>query len=130
MTNTPPAPEGLSSNQTICLALLIGFSFGTVGLLALALMVWLSHQRVGVDRSAKHGISTRNTSRLGGLGIALFLGIVWASSSFEQVGLWSDFRLVVALREPPVWVWPVLCVGLIGLVDDLGLKSNLGLGSR
>ena len=28
----------------------------------------------------------------------------------------------MALREPPVWVWPVLCVGLIGLVDDLGLE--------
>ena len=91
MTNTPPAPEGLSSNQTICLALLIGFSFGTVGLLALALMVWLSHQRVGVDRSAKHGISTRNTSRLGGLGIALF----WVL--FGQVPLSSKWGYGVIL---------------------------------
>ena len=36
MSRTSVAPDGLSSSQTILLALLVGFSLGTVGLLALA----------------------------------------------------------------------------------------------
>ena len=72
MSQKSVKPEGLSSSQTILLALLIGVSLGSVGLLGLALMVLLSHQRFGVDRSSKHGISVRNTSRLGGLAIASF----------------------------------------------------------
>ena len=84
MSPTLPTPDGLSSIQTILLALLVGFSLGTVGLLALALMVWLSHQRFGVDRSSKHGISVRDTSRLGGLAIALFLTSVYFFSLLDQ----------------------------------------------
>ena len=100
MSRTFPAPDGLSSSQTVLLALLIGFSLGTVGLLALALMVWLSHQRFGVDRSGKHGISVRNTSRLGGLAIFLFLTIVFSISLLDQeAGL--GLALVVPITSLP-----------------------------
>ena len=116
-------PEGLSSSQTILLALLIGVSLGSVGLLGLALMVLLSHQRFGVDRSSKHGISVRNTSRLGGLAIASFLLLVWALSYLNQsteLGL----GLVVPLGRLPILFWPVLLIGLVGLAEDIGLEMK------
>ena len=120
MSRTLPAPDGLSSSQTILLALLVGFSLGTVGLLALALMVWLSHQRFGVDRSSKHGISVRNTSRLGGLAIALFLMIVSLISLLDQeMGL--NLALVVPITSLPLYIWPALLIGIIGLADDVGV---------
>ena len=120
MSRTSVSPDGLSSSQTILLALLVGFSLGTVGLLALALMVWLSHQRFGVDRSGKHGISVRNTSRLGGLAIALFLATVWLISLLNQeTGL--GLALVVPIIELPYYIWPVLLIGVIGLADDVGI---------
>ena len=120
MSRTFPAPDGLSSSQTILLALLVGFSLGTVGLLALALMVWLSHQRFGVDRSGKHGISVRNTSRLGGLAIALFLTIVsLISLLYEETGL--GLAVMVPITSLPPYIWPVLFIGIIGLADDIGV---------
>jgi UDP-GlcNAc:undecaprenyl-phosphate GlcNAc-1-phosphate transferase len=120
MSQKPIKPEGLSSSQTILLALLIGVSLGSVGLLGLALMVLLSHQRFGVDRSSKHGISVRNTSRLGGLAIASFLLLVWALSYLKQVGQLS-FNIVVPLDEFPTVFWPVLLIGVVGLADDIGV---------
>ena len=129
MSRNFPAPEGLSSGQTILLALLVGFSLGTVGLFALALMVWLSHQRFGVDRSAKHGISVRNTSRLGGLAIVLFLTIVCFISLLDQeAGL--GIALVVPITSLPIYIWPVLLIGIIGLADDIGIviKPSIRLG--
>ena len=62
---TAQGPEGLSSSQSMVLALVVGVSLGTVGLFALAIMIWLSHQRFGVDRSSKHGISVKNTDLVG-----------------------------------------------------------------
>ena len=120
MSQTNPAPDGLSSSQTVLLSLLVGFSLGTVGLLALALMVWLSHQRFGVDRSGKHGISVRNISRLGGLAITLFLATVCLISMLNQeTGL--GLALVVPITELPHYIWPVLLIGVIGLADDVGI---------
>ena len=129
MSRNFPSPDGLSSSQTILLALLVGFSLGTVGLLALALMVWLSHQRFGVDRSGKHGISVRNTSRLGGLAIALFLTIICLISLLDQeTGL--GLALVVPITSLPPYIWPVILIGIIGLADDIGIaiKPSVRLG--
>lgn len=121
MSRTSVSPDGLSSSQTILLALLVGFSLGTAGLLALALMVWLSHQRFGVDRSGKHGISVRNTSRLGGLAIALFLTIIFLISMLDQVTGFG-LALVVPITSLPPYIWPVLLIGIIGLADDIGVS--------
>jgi UDP-GlcNAc:undecaprenyl-phosphate GlcNAc-1-phosphate transferase len=121
MSDASSAPEGLSSGQTILFALLIGVSLGSVGLLGLALIVWLSHQWFGVDRSSKHGISVRNSSRLGGLAIALFLLMVWGLS-FLKRATGFDFVLVVSLDGFPAFLWPVLLIGLVGLADDIGVE--------
>ena len=120
MSQTFAAPDGLSSGQTILLALLVGFSLGTIGLLALALMVWLSHRRFGVDRSGKHGISVRNTSRLGGLAIALFLTIICFISLVDQE-TGPGLALVVPITSLPTFIWPVILIGIIGLADDIGV---------
>ena len=105
MSQGAPKPEGLSSNQTILLALLIGVSLGTVGLVALALMVWSSHQRFGIDRSAKHGISVRNTSRLGGLAATLFLFLFGLSGLEQRLG---STRVSPALVQLPNYIWPAI----------------------
>ena len=121
MNQKPVKPEGLSSSQTVLLALLIGVSLGSVGLLGLALMVLLSHQRFGIDRSSKHGISVRDTSRLGGLAIACFLFLVWALSYLNQsteLGL----GLVVPLGSLPILFLPVILIALVGLAEDIGLE--------
>ena len=130
MSRTSVSPDGLSSSQTILLALLVGFSLGTVGLLALALMVWLSHQRFGVDRSGKHGISVRNTSRLGGLAIALFLAIVCLISLLNQE-IELGLALVVPITGQPFYIWPVLLIGMIGFADDVGvaIKPSIRLSA-
>ena len=86
-------------------------------------MVLLSHQRFGVDRSSKHGISVRNTSRLGGLAIACFLLLVWTLSYLNQsteLGL----DLVVPLGRLPILFLPVLLIGLVGLAEDIGLEMR------
>ena len=120
MSRTIHAPDGLSSGQTILLALLIGFSLGTVGLLALALMVWPSHRRFGVDRPGKHGISVRNTSRLGGLAIVLFLTCIYFISLLgQEKGL--GLAIVVPITSLPPYIWPVFLIGIIGLADDIGV---------
>ena len=67
----------------MALALIIGLGFGGVGLFALAIMVWLSHQPFGIDSSGKHGISVRDTSRLGGLAIVLFVSVIFLVFPFS-----------------------------------------------
>ena len=119
--STPHPPKGLSSNQTMLLALVIGVGLGSVGLLALALMVWLSHQQFGVDRSSKHGISVADTSRLGGLSIVLFLSIMWVLSGLDKAGA-LNIGLGIRMDNAPVHLWPVLVIGLIGLADDVGFE--------
>ena len=123
MSQITVKPEGLSSSQTILLALLIGVSLGSVGLSGLALMVLLSHQRLGFDRSSKHGISLRNTSQLGGLAIALFLLMVWALSYLNQSAK-LGLDLVVPFGRLPILFWPVLLFGLVGLAEDIGLEMK------
>ena len=111
-------PAGLSGSQVALLALILGGLLGVAGLISLCLMVWFSHQRFGVDRSAKHGISVKDTSRMGGVAIALFLAFVWlgtvvypALAGDSQPGMsWGpSFLLLAGL------------LACIGFLDDLGM---------
>ncbi|NCG40144.1 MAG: hypothetical protein GWP30_04060 [Actinobacteria bacterium] len=111
---------GLSASQTSFLALVMGGLLGFAGLLSLALMVWFSHRNFGIDRSAKHGISVKNTSRLGGVAIAVFF-ILWSVGSSFQADLFSR---VPGSLEPPSFWWIVLALGLIGLLDDFRVSLS------
>ena len=101
----------------------MGGLLGFAGLLSLALMVWFSHQNFGVDRSAKHGISVKNTSRLGGFAIALFV-VLWLAGSSLQLNLLSGAARSPAGVELPGFCWIVLALGLIGLLDDFRVSLS------
>ena len=101
------------------LSIVIGFSLGMVGLIALALMVWLSNTVIGVDAQAKHGISMIDSSRLGGLAIVLFLVTMIL---IQPLGLITPFAgATFALSNLPSFVLPVVIFGALGLGDDLGI---------
>ena len=110
-------PAGLSGAQVALLALILGGLLGISGLTSLCLMVWFSHQRFGVDRSAKHGISVKDTSRMGGVAIALFLILVWLATII--------FPALVDPKSSMTWGPSfLLLAGLlacIGFLDDLGM---------
>ena len=119
MNSSDAVPVGVTAAQVAFLALIVGGLLGLAGLIALCLMVWFSHQRFGVDRSAKHGISVKDTSRMGGVALALFLLVIWIGS-VSSVGLnypflpgfsWSSSFFILALL-----------IGFIGFFDDLGLS--------
>ena len=111
-------PAGLSGAQVALLALILGGLLGIAGLTSLCLMVWFSHQRFGVDRSAKHGISVKDTSRMGGVAIALFLILVWLATIIFPA-LSGDIKSGTAWG-PSFLLLAGLLAG-IGFLDDLGM---------
>ena len=113
-----PRPAGLSGAHVAFLALILGGLLGVVGLTSLCLMVWFSHQRFGVDRSAKHGISVKDTSRMGGVAIALFLIIVWLVTVVYPA-LAGDSKSVMTWG--PSFLLLAGLLACIGFLDDLGM---------
>lgn len=111
-------PRGLSGAQVAVLALILGGLLGVAGLTSLCLMVWFSHQRFGVDRSAKHGISVKDTSRMGGVVIALFLVVVWTSTVLYPA-LTGETK--GELDWGPSFLILSGLLACIGFIDDLGV---------
>ena len=100
-------------------SILIG---GVLGLVSCVILIWLSGQHFAVDHKNKHGISVRDTSRLGGVGIFLSFCLyamiiphlnepVVGSLSFNRENLWLNLEILALL------------IALIGLVDDF--KRNV-----
>ena len=114
-------PAGLSGAQVALLALILGGLLGIAGLTSLCLMVWFSHQRFGVDRSAKHGISVKDTSRMGGVAIALFLIIVWLVTVVYPT-LAGDNKL--GMTWGPSFLLLAGLLAGIGFLDDLGMRLS------
>ncbi|MDA9282297.1 hypothetical protein N9P68_00115 [Pseudomonadales bacterium] len=112
-------PAGLSGAQVALLALILGGLLGLAGLTSLCLMVWFSHQRFGVDRSAKHGISVKDSSRMGGVAITLFLIIVWLATIMWPV-------LVDESKPSMTWTWGPSFLLLAGLLACIGFLDDLG----
>lgn len=104
------------------LAVLFG---GLISVLTLALLYWLSSRPFGVDREGKHGISQKDSSRLGG--IAIFFSVLLFSVGAPWL---SDS--VALLIEPDGdklgtitgYHWLAFSIGLVGFADDInfGLK--------
>ena len=111
-------PAGLSGAQVALLALILGGLLGVAGLTSLCLMVWFSHQRFGVDRSAKHGISVKDTSRMGGVAIALFLILVWLATIIYPA---------LAGDSKPGMAWGPSFLLLAGLLAGIGFLDDLGM---
>ncbi|MDC0464307.1 hypothetical protein OAN31_01685 [Pseudomonadales bacterium] len=113
-----PGPAGLTGAQVALLALVLGGLLGVAGLTSLCLMVWFSHQRFGVDRSAKHGISVKDTSRMGGVAIALFLILVWLATIIFPA---------LAGDSKPGTTWGPSFLLLAGLLAGIGFLDDLGI---
>ncbi|MDA8912435.1 hypothetical protein N9I66_05900 [Pseudomonadales bacterium] len=111
-------PAGLSGAQVALLALILGGLLGLAGLTSLCLMVWFSHQRFGVDRSAKHGISVKDTSRMGGVAIAVFLILVWVATIVYPA---------LAGDSKPGMTWGPSFLLLAGLLACIGFLDDLGM---
>ena len=105
----------------VVLAVLFG---GLISVITLALLYWLSSRPFGVDREGKHGISQKDSSRLGG--IAIFVSVLL----FSVVAPWlsDSVALLIELNGDELgaiggYHWLALVIGLVGLADDI----NLGL---
>lgn len=95
--------------------LLSGMAFGITGMGVILLMFGLSYVAVGRDSEASHGISSSDSSRLGGLAIALvfvffILGLTLMSPYTPGVVRESTFLYL--------WIAVALC-SLLGLVEDV-----------
>ena len=75
ITDSDQKPANRPSSNTVTkyvlMALLAVLTFGLTGLGAMVVMFALSTLRAGRDSAASHGISTINSSRLGGVAIVI-----------------------------------------------------------
>ena len=103
---------------------------GVQGVLALIFLDWMTRLRLGEDSPAKHGISNQQSSRLGGLAVAmLVLCFFLLEITNEQSGVERD--LLVYGFNGLALVAVILCA-LMGLTEDLkpdflSPRARLGL---
>ena len=89
------------------------------------IMVWLSQAKWAVDDATSHGISERQSSRLGGLALVLgacayYLNLLWMGEQWvPELGDAYGFTL-------PLYYWLVLLIALVGLCDDLAVNISPG----
>ena len=97
--------------------------FGLAGVLGMLFMQWLTRQSFGPDSAAKHGISTKPASRLGGVAVIVITCTLMAFSDYLSPG-------AVLFKDAPVRYFSIFlvasCISL-GLWDDL---SEGGLQPR
>ena len=106
----------------VALAVLFG---GLISVITLALLYWLSSRPFGVDREGKHGISQKDSSRLGGT--AIFVSVLLFSVGAPWLS--DSVALLIELNEDEIgtikgYQWLACIIGLVGLADDFnfGLK--------
>ena len=106
----------ISRGQLLLLALLILPFTGGMGLIGLLVMHWLTGRSFAFDAATSHGISERNLSRLGGLGIGLTVLIYYA---FQMLGEASGAALFdFGLEGLPSYAIAGGCFAFIGFLDD------------
>ncbi len=114
-----PNPLGraqITRGQLLLLALLILPFAGGMGLIGLLVMHWLSGRSIAFDAATSHGISERNLSRLGGLGIGLTVLIFYVFQMLGE-GFGSPF-FAFGLEGLPIYAIVGGCFALIGFLDD------------
>ena len=105
------------------LAVAVALLGGIVGLLMMLVMVGLSRARWAIDDANSHGISERQSSRLGGVALVLGAAVFFATLH------WSGHQWAPALTDPnklmlPSYAWAVMFIALVGLSDDLALQLS------
>jgi len=92
-----------------------GITYGTAGVGAILLMTLLANTHVGKDASAKHGISRSESSRLGGLAIAVIVIVYIAALS-----VMSPYTPGPERDETFLYLWSaVFLCALLGLIEDV-----------
>lgn len=110
------APVLLSSSELtklFAMTMIVSPFFGLPGIFFLFCMHILSIQRLGSDSASKHGISTLQSSRLGGAGITIMM-VAYIGFSFSS----TPEPIVLNTTEQLGWM-AVLSMGLLGLAEDL-----------
>jgi UDP-N-acetylmuramyl pentapeptide phosphotransferase/UDP-N-acetylglucosamine-1-phosphate transferase len=113
-----PTPLGITA-----LAGAVALLGGVVGLLMMLVMIGLSRASWAIDDADSHGISDRQSSRLGG--VALMLG----ATTFFATLHWSGPQWAPPLTDAnrlmlPTYAWTVMLIALVGLCDDLAVKLS------
>ena len=113
---SPSERVQISRGQLLLLALLVLPFAGGMGLIGLLVMHWLTGRSFAFDAASSHGISERNLSRLGGLGIGLTVLIYYA---FQVLGeLFGSPFFGFGLDGTPIYAIAGGCFALIGFLDD------------
>lgn len=111
--------HGLSRPRVGLIAVVSCFLGGAVALAMVALMVWLCQRSWVIDDAASHGISELQSSRLGGVAVALgaiaFVVVNdWVTgSTIGQMGWFASSG-----KTLPDYMSYVLLIALVGLWDD------------
>ena len=113
---SPSERVQISRGQLLVLALLTLPFAGGMGLIGLLVMHWLTGRSIAFDAATSHGISERNLSRLGGLGIGLTVLIYYV---FQMLGeVFGSFLFDFGLEGLPIYAIAGGCFALIGFLDD------------
>jgi UDP-GlcNAc:undecaprenyl-phosphate GlcNAc-1-phosphate transferase len=114
---------GRETRKLIISLVFAAIYFGLAGVLGMLFMHWLTRQSFGPDSAAKHGISTKPSSRLGGVAVVLITCTLMVLSDYLSPG-------AVLFKDPPVRYFSIFLVAsciCLGLWDDL---SDGGLRPR
>ena len=104
-----------TAQKLVLMFFFAGITFGATGLGAMLLMTLLANTNLGKDESAKHGISLSESSRLGGLAIAIIVFIYIAGLS-----LMSPYTSGLERDATFLYLWcAVLFCGLLGFAEDI-----------
>ncbi|MDA9347785.1 undecaprenyl/decaprenyl-phosphate alpha-N-acetylglucosaminyl 1-phosphate transferase [Porticoccaceae bacterium] len=101
--------------KILLMCIVASVTYGLAGVGAILLMTLLSSFALGRDAAAKHGISTTESSRLGGL--AIFLVVVVYLGGLT---LFSHYTPGVVREERELWFWSVVFIcTCLGLAEDI-----------
>ena len=109
------AKLGSTSQKLFLMFVLAGISYGATGLGAILLMTLLANSQLGKDASSKHGISADESSRLGGLAIAIVILIYTLGFS-----LISPYTPGPIRDEGFLYLWcAILFCAALGFAEDV-----------
>lgn len=118
--------DSTSLPVSIGLGVLVTALGGVVGLLMGLVMAWLARASWAIDDADSHGISEGQSSRLGGVAVAL-----GAAAFFVTLqGMGSNYASALAPIPDftiPDYALAVLLIGLVGLWDDLAAHLTAGV---
>jgi UDP-GlcNAc:undecaprenyl-phosphate GlcNAc-1-phosphate transferase len=109
------AKLGSTSQKLFLMFVLAGISYGATGLGAILLMTLLANSQLGKDASSKHGISADESSRLGGLAIAIVILIYTLGFSLISPYTPGPIRDEAFLY---LW-WAILFCAALGFAEDV-----------